>query len=104
STSISILIVLNAFPTRRSSDLQCATTTTMTIVVNNTPDSPTATSPQTITPGQTLADIIVTGDNLTWYSDENLTTIVDETLVLTRSEEHTSELQSRENIECRLLL
>jgi len=47
----------------------------------NTP-APTADSPQAMTVGQTVADIVVVGENLTWYSDEELTTEVAETTVL----------------------
>src|SRR5690606_13806162 len=51
-------------------------------VTGTAPATPTADSPQTITTDQTLADIIVGGQNLIWYSDSDLTTIVDETFVL----------------------
>src|SRR5690554_1877823 len=65
------------------SEGQCASTVSMTIIVNETPDAPIADSPQSITTEQTIADILVDGDNLTWYSDSDLTTVVDETFVLT---------------------
>jgi hypothetical protein len=44
-------------------------------------EAPTAESPQTITVEQTLADIIVDGENLTWYSDSDLTEVVEDTFV-----------------------
>jgi hypothetical protein len=47
----------------------------------NTP-LPNAESPQAMIVGQTVADIVVTGENLTFYSDEELTTVVDPTTVL----------------------
>ena len=62
---------------------QCASIVTMTIVVNEIPDSPIADSPQTINAGQTLADIIVDGDDLTWYSDPMHATLVDESFEFT---------------------
>ncbi len=44
--------------------------------------TPSADSPQAMTVGQTVADIVVVGENLTWYADEDLTTEVAETTVL----------------------
>ncbi|MFA7650654.1 MAG: T9SS type A sorting domain-containing protein, partial [Flavobacteriaceae bacterium] len=63
---------------------QCATTASVTIVVNDAPDSPTADSPQMLTEGQTVADIVVTGvtGTLNWYSDEDLTNNVEESMML----------------------
>ncbi|GGB76063.1 hypothetical protein GCM10007424_15060 [Flavobacterium suaedae] len=45
--------------------------------------APTGDAVQDFTEGQTLADLEVTGDNLTWYSDAELTTEIDATTVLT---------------------
>jgi hypothetical protein len=61
----------------------CTIAESIEITVNETPDAPVATSPQLIAEGQTIADIIVTGDNLTWYTDEDLTDEVDASTVLT---------------------
>ena len=49
---------------------QCATSTTMTIVVN-TVQAPIVVSGQTFNSGQTLADIVVIGTNIVWYSTLN---------------------------------
>src|SRR5690606_29883940 len=48
-------------------------------VTGTAPAAPTADSPQSITTAQTIADIIVNGENLTWYLDSDLTTVIDET-------------------------
>ncbi len=59
---------------------------TVTVIDNVDPCAdvmaPTADSPQTMNAGQTLAEVNVDGDNLTWYSDPMLTTIVEETFEL----------------------
>jgi len=44
--------------------------------------TPSADSPQAMTVGQTVGDIEVEGENLTWYSDEDLTMVVEESMVL----------------------
>jgi hypothetical protein len=43
--------------------------------------APTGDEEQTLAPGQTLADLDVTGENLTWYSDEALTSEIPATTV-----------------------
>jgi hypothetical protein len=58
----------------------CTVTESVIITVNEVPEAPTATSPQTLTEGQTLADLVVTATgDLIWYSDAGLTTVVPST-------------------------
>ncbi len=64
-------------------DAGCSISDSVELTVNQTPDAPVATSPQLMAEGQTIAEIIVTGDNLTWYTDEDLTDEVDASTVLT---------------------
>jgi|GEM_PF-317731 len=47
----------------------CANPYQITISVVAIPDTPTGEENQTFTAGQTLADLVVNGDNLVWYSD-----------------------------------
>src|SRR5690606_41448635 len=69
--------------------------------------------------GITIAELHPTTGKYLWYMNNSTTTALPETFVvttgtyylatsvtgcITRSEEHTSELQSRENLVCRLLL
>jgi len=44
--------------------------------------TPTGATTQTFTTGQTIADLVVNGDNLVWYSDSSLTTILPTTTTL----------------------
>src|SRR5690606_8205302 len=44
---------------------------------------PIADSPQSMNVGQTIANIIVDGENLNWYSDPMLTTVVDDSFEFT---------------------
>ncbi|HUH50884.1 MAG TPA: T9SS type A sorting domain-containing protein, partial [Flavobacterium sp.] len=64
-------------------DEGCSVSDSVELTVNQTPDAPVATSPQSIVDGQTIADIVVVGNNLTWYTDEDLTDEVDASTVLT---------------------
>src|SRR5690606_16637044 len=43
--------------------------------------APTGDTAQTLNDGQTLADLIVEGENLQWYADEDLTQPLEETHV-----------------------
>src|SRR5690606_41372967 len=79
---------LHSFPTRRSSDL----------LVRHTPTSRIITG-KTGTAGKMKAKKQLPEQNNTKYS-KRIATICK----FARSEEHTSELQSRENLVCRLLL
>lgn len=58
------------------SPIETCTSTRQEVAVTVTPSPslPTGTTPQTFTPGETIADIEVTGTNLTWYSDSAGTT------------------------------
>ena len=49
---------------------QCANTTTMTIQVSNI-SAPTGLNLQTLLDGQTIGDIVVTGQNIIWYASES---------------------------------
>lgn len=53
------------------------------VTVTEIPDAPTAEADQTLEEGSTIADLIVDGNNLTWYTDEALTQEVDDATVLT---------------------
>ena len=46
----------------------CANTATMTITINSTTPAPTGANNQTITQDSTLANLVVTGQNIVWYS------------------------------------
>src|SRR5690606_11362995 len=54
---------------------------TLQITCNEIP-SPIGFTEQEFTEGQTLADLDVTGDNLVWYADEDLTIILEDTTLL----------------------
>src|SRR5690606_40251739 len=101
STSYTHLLHLLSFPTRRSSDLY-----------NNLLDGPTSSqfekwNATNVDFSQTLWDDRV-GVQLTYdrqkYKRGGQNLITNPTINIDRSEEHTSELQSRENLVCRLLL
>ncbi|MCX6231360.1 MAG: T9SS type A sorting domain-containing protein [Bacteroidetes bacterium] len=47
---------------------QCAIDTSMTIVVNPIPNAPTGSSLQTLITGSTIADLVVSGTAIKWYS------------------------------------
>src|SRR5207249_11235187 len=94
----------HTFPTRRSSDLNLDTNiwivaadnadrgkTLRQVTTNPGPDWQPAWSPD----GQWIADVTVVEPDLIWYATDHLAV---------RSEEHTSELQSRFDLVCRLLL
>src|SRR5690606_40998012 len=95
---------LHSFPTRRSSDL--GTAKDSCLIVHFDPAN------------RYRSDAELLDETKPWYSPEfvnartegqqfkteNLTTATYGSIYSTRSEEHTSELQSRENLVCRLLL
>src|SRR5690606_25478672 len=49
--------------------------------------TPTGAATQTVLVGATIASLVVDGDNLVWYADEALTTVLPEATLLVRSEE-----------------
>jgi len=49
--------------------VECYNSYSIDITVTAAPDTPTGDANQTFDAGQTLADLIVNGDNLVWYSD-----------------------------------
>jgi len=52
------------------------------ITVTAAPDTPTGEANQTFNAGQTIADLVVNGDNLVWYSNQGLTTTIPNTTAL----------------------
>jgi len=54
----------------------------ITITVISAPDIPSGETEQTFTQGQTLADLVVNGNNLVWYSDVALTIEIPNTTAL----------------------
>src|SRR5207302_10531200 len=86
---------LPSFPTRRSSDLK--------VNINRDQAARYGISPQAI--DDTLYDAFGQRQVTQYFTQLNASPIILEILPeLQRSEEHTSELQSRENLVCRLLL
>ena len=61
----------------------CESTRTEVAVTISTVEAPQGLETQEFTAGETLADLDVTGDNLVWYADEELTTELPDTTVLT---------------------
>ncbi len=53
------------------------------VTVTEVPDAPTADTDQTLEEGSTIADLVVDGNNLTWYTDAELTQEVEDSTVLT---------------------
>src|SRR5690606_41714761 len=95
---------LHALPTRRSSDLAAyqINDAEAALVVNLGPDAPTGGRPaihvdrmRTVRRNEPRPPVELDGEDLA---------LLIYTSGSTRSEEHTSELQSRENLVCRLLL
>src|SRR5690606_40579990 len=87
------LRVLPAFPTRRSSDLPC--TPTPRTSTGGAGRTSTTRTPRCSPPRRPLG----------WSPSRNSSATSSRRQVpVERSEEHTSELQSRENLVCRLLL
>ena len=54
----------------------------VSVHVNAAPEAPAGEQSQKFTEGQTLNDLVVTGANLTWYSDEMKTTVLPTTTTL----------------------
>src|SRR5207302_10284312 len=94
---------LHTFPTRRSSDLYQSDR--IKLVIGATPDGAREDLPRTPDNAAIIGDprndehMMIAGIHCAFILAHNNT--VD---LLKRSEEHTSELQSRENLVCRLLL
>src|SRR5690606_40840901 len=91
---------LHSFPTRRSSDLCSEVSNCVVVYVND------------VTGGTIAGDQIICGDNPAAFTQVTASTgsgalsyqWQSAPTPTGRSEEHTSELQSRENLVCRLLL
>lgn len=60
----------------------CSTSATSSLTANAISALPSAVSPQTFTAGQTLADLVVTGNGLIWYSDATGATVIPNTTLL----------------------
>src|SRR5690606_40688794 len=92
---------LDSFPTRRSSDLEDSTlklednSALLDFTYTATDSSLNLTAIQAQTVGNTIAS-----DN----KNAGNAAVILQNIIDNRSEEHTSELQSRENLVCRLLL
>src|SRR5690606_40286307 len=89
---------LHSFPTRRSSDLGCGAGS----LTRRTSRKTTWTTTTGLWPRRSIT--LVTFRMGTWISSRLTTQKSGSSATSTRSEEHTSELQSRENLVCRLLL
>src|SRR5690606_40248121 len=91
---------LHSFPTRRSSDLLLSGLNAFMVDIN-----PWKEAAAVVNKGAGPDERVVWaggGDN--WFLDFYVDGWVDRAEAVERSEEHTSELQSRENLVCRLLL
>src|SRR5690606_41602861 len=82
---------LHSFPTRRSSDLCCSGRSAVRSTSLSRRPSPRVRTPKNAQAGRGRARRMTPGHG-------------EDTPLQERSEEHTSELQSRENLVCRLLL
>src|SRR5690606_39830546 len=93
-------LALHSFPTRRSSDLTPASWTSVSSGTVKLPGPFGSWKPFAIPRRTTRGFFSARTTSRTWASRLELP----ESKERTRSEEHTSELQSRENLVCRLLL
>src|SRR5690606_42165620 len=91
---------LHSFPTRRSSDLATAAADPHLVANVLALDFPEVAKPE---PGVGALDLLAVGADDLLEQAVVVTDAVAEARQV-RSEEHTSELQSRENLVCRLLL
>src|SRR5690606_41875984 len=96
------LLHLHSFPTRRSSDLNAETHS----LNNSSWDIAFRTTPMTV--GTYLNQATKNWDLIQLFIEDGTSITAEDyfmnDLTSDRSEEHTSELQSRENLVCRLLL
>src|SRR5690606_40416964 len=93
-----------SFPTRRSSDLEPRDVTANDFPVNITESTHPAASPPA--EGELRVTLLGTGSPIPSTERFGFSVLVqagENNYVVDRSEEHTSELQSRENLVCRLL-
>src|SRR5690606_41858364 len=94
--------VLHSFPTRRSSDLPAYSSSNASSNMEAQPSSPPRDWEPTIA-STNSSPSSAAGTNALRASSGQLAAF-DNRVSTSRSEEHTSELQSRENLVCRLLL
>src|SRR5690606_39997806 len=97
-------VVRLAFPTRRSSDLSCKDDDS---VITNVPNAAPVVSSISPDRGKSGTEVTILGVNFGITAEANTVTFngTKATVIAAnepRSEEHTSELQSRENLVCRL--
>src|SRR5207302_11218819 len=94
---------LHSFPTRRSSDLWCFA---LFVQVGRGTPNPTMppTALVTVGPYRWTRNPIALSHAAALFGLSLLLGSVSAVAIVVRSEEHTSELQSRENLVCRLLL
>src|SRR5206468_11519944 len=90
-------VPLSSFPTRRSSDLSSFETKLQHVVSPVGPPAPTLVTKPDPTSGRS-------GKMGVMSPPENRARFIKDRFITMRSEEHTSELQSRSDLVCRLLL
>jgi predicted small integral membrane protein len=60
----------------------------VTVTVNTTPSTPTATSPQNLDGGKLVSDIVITGTGIIWYSAETGGTVIPAATVLEHEKDY----------------
>lgn len=71
---------MNTYTATSYTELGCSVSSSVEITVHST-EIPVGESEQVLTEGQTLADLVVEGENLVWYTDEDLTDMIPNTTV-----------------------
>ncbi len=71
---------MNTYTATSYTELGCSVSSSVEITVHST-ETPVGESEQVLTEGQTLADLVVEGENLVWYADEDLTDMIPNTTV-----------------------
>src|SRR5690606_41681157 len=100
SSSTSNTLLLHPFPTRRSSDLHSTMSNSGGLLVHKASHHFDLVNWWT----DAIPESVFASGRLAYYGKRNACARGDHALTIYRSEEHTSELQSRENLVCRLLL
>src|SRR5690606_741263 len=71
---------MNTYTATSYTELGCSVSSSVEITVHST-ETPVGESEQVLTEGQTLADLVVEGENLVCYADEDLTDMIPNTTV-----------------------
>jgi hypothetical protein len=71
---------MNTYTATSYTELGCSVSSSVEITVHST-ETPVGETEQLLTEGQTLADLVVEGENLVWYTDEDLTDMIPNTTV-----------------------